>query len=175
MGKPNSIESAPTAAYQPSTKFRTRSEGLIAEIVVQSPGAQRVIDAARKTVGLVVERGKQIIRIGPDIAAPVARRAEKVGRARSEEGSAVGRAIVVEVEAQVVGRVQREVGRAKLPDCRPIVIASQARKTEGQDHSVVLVPIVVTLPPVDAEIVELVLRHRQLRRREGIASEAARR
>src|SRR5438034_6701046 len=25
MGKPNSIESAPTAAYQPSTKFRTRS------------------------------------------------------------------------------------------------------------------------------------------------------
>src|SRR5436190_19943460 len=27
MGKPNSIESAPTAAYQPSTKFRTRSNG----------------------------------------------------------------------------------------------------------------------------------------------------
>src|SRR5205809_2079720 len=28
MGKPNSIESAPTAAYQPSTKFRTRSSAV---------------------------------------------------------------------------------------------------------------------------------------------------
>src|SRR5438094_10464194 len=28
MGKPNSIESAPTAAYQPSTKFRTRSSNV---------------------------------------------------------------------------------------------------------------------------------------------------
>src|SRR5207248_4274266 len=97
------------------TQIEVLIEGLIAEVVVDAPRVPGVIDTARKTVGVVVERRKEVARIGPDVAAPRPWRAEKVRRARREEGSTVGRAVVIEIETKVFGGVQGEVGRAELP------------------------------------------------------------
>ena len=74
-------------------------------------------------------------------------------------------AIVIEIEAQAIGGVQvksadpnfRTVAQSWL-SVRPVPSPWRGCR-DRQHHIVVLVPVVVALPPVHAEVIDLVLGH----------------